>query len=124
MRYSYPISGAEVLLVAGGFDGDKILDKVELYSPDGSCNFLINPLPQYLYGLFCFTFNDEIYCCGGDQPPSTTCYRYLIDKDTDPIGHWELDDTKTLNRGRFLSSVAKMQKSGVIIVRYAIIYLW
>ena len=118
-NYYNPFVGPEVLLVAGGFDGDKILDNVELYSPDGTCNFHISQLPQYLYGLFCFTSKDEIYCCGGDQPPSTTCYRYFIDKDTDPIGHWEPDDTKTLNRGRFLSTVVKVQNSGVVIVRYA-----
>ena len=108
-----------MLLVAGGFDGDKILDSVEIYSPDGTCNFEIGHLPQYLYGLFCFTFNEEIYCCGGDVPPATTCYRYQIDLDNgNPIGEWVVDDTKSLNRGRFLSSVAKVPGSGVVIVRY------
>ena len=105
-------------MVAGGFDGDKILDNVEIYSPDGTCNFNIGQLPEYLYGLFCFTFDNEIYCCGGDQPPATTCYRYVIDLDVNPIGHWVPDDTKTLNRGRFLSSIAKVPKSDVVIVRY------
>ena len=41
-NYYNPFVGPEVLLVAGGFDGDKILDNVELYSPDGTCNFHIS----------------------------------------------------------------------------------
>ena len=109
------LGGPEVLLLAGGFDGDSILDSVELYSPGGTCNFEISPLPQPLYGLFCFVFKDEIYCCGGDIRPGTTCYHYNRDKNG--IGEWEIDEEKKLNRPRFFSSPVKVKETGVIIVR-------
>ena len=112
------LEGSEVLLMAGGFDGDSVLDQVELYSPEGTCNFEITPLPQRLYGLFCFVFKDEIFCCGGDVPwPSKLCYRYLQDERMNGIGEWVIDDEKTMHRPRFFAAVSKIPETGVIIVK-------
>ena len=115
IRIVFHSGGPEVVLLAGGFDGDSILDSVELYSPGGTCNFEITPLPQTLYGLFCFVFEDEIYCCGGDIRPRTTCYHYNREKNG--IGEWEIDEVKKMNHPRFFSSVVKVKETGVIIVR-------
>ena len=109
------LENPEVLLIAGGFDGDSILNSVELYSPGGSCNFEISPLPERLYGLFCFTYNEEVYCCGGDVRPRTTCYHYNLQKNG--IGEWEKDEVKTLNFPRFFSAVDKIPETGVVVVR-------
>ena len=111
----YFLENPEVLLIAGGFDGDSILNSVELYSPGGSCNFEISPLPERLYGLFCFTYHQEVYCCGGDVRPSTICYHYNLHKNG--IGEWEKDDSKTLNFPRFFSAVDKIPETGVVVVR-------
>ena len=106
--------------MAGGFDGDSVLNNVELYSPEGTCNFEITPLPKRLYGLFCFVFKDEIFCCGGHVQPSNICYRYVHE---DGIGDWVADEEKTLLRPRFFSAVSTIPETGVIIVRYKFFYL-
>ena len=106
--------GPEVILLAGGFDGDSILDNVELYSPQGTCNFEIAPLPIRTYGLFCFVHDNDIFCCGGDTEPGNTCFRYLPDDD---IGTWIIDGEKTLNHPRFFASVIKSPDTGVVFVR-------
>ena len=38
-------------MLAGGHDGFHILDSVELYSPNGTCQHNLAPLPAPAYGL-------------------------------------------------------------------------
>ena len=47
----------EVAIIAGGFDGESILNSVEVYSPDGSCNANLPPLPLAIYGVGLFFMN-------------------------------------------------------------------
>ena len=41
----------DVVMLAGGHDGFHILDSVELYSPNGTCQHNLAPLPAPAYGL-------------------------------------------------------------------------
>ena len=47
----------EVAIIAGGFDGESILNSVEVYSPDGNCNANLPPLPLAIYGVGLFFMN-------------------------------------------------------------------
>jgi len=101
--------------MAGGFDGNEVLDTVELYSPHGTCNFEIAPLPIRTYGLFCFVYEDKVYCCGGMFGTGDTCYGYTAGRNGD--GNWDLAPEKTLNQPRLMASVAKSPVTGVVFVR-------
>jgi hypothetical protein len=40
------------IVIGGGFDGANILTSVEVYSPDGKCNFKLPDLPTPCYGMY------------------------------------------------------------------------
>jgi hypothetical protein len=65
-----------VLVIVGGFDGENILDSVEVYSPNGRCNFHLAPLPQPVYELFAIFFRGNLFACGGDV--GRQCWRYAL----------------------------------------------
>ena len=102
--------------MAGGFDGNEVLDTVEIYSPHGTCNYEISPLPIRAYGLFCFVDEDKVYCCGGSFGTGDACYRYTVGTFLGD-GKWDLAPEKTLNHPRFMASVAKSPATGVVFVR-------
>ena len=52
-------SSTEVLVISGGFDGANILNSVEVYSPEGSCNLLLPNLPVNVYGNALFYMNGQ-----------------------------------------------------------------
>ena len=41
----------EVAMLAGGHDGFNVMSSVELYSPNGTCQHNLAPLPSATYGL-------------------------------------------------------------------------
>ena len=49
----------EVAILAGGFDGGSILNSVEVFSEDGSCNAKLPPLPLAIYGVGLFFMNER-----------------------------------------------------------------
>ena len=40
-------------------------DKVEVYSPDGKCNFNLAPLPKAVAGNLMLLYKGKITACGG-----------------------------------------------------------
>jgi hypothetical protein len=67
-------SDDEVLVLVGGFDGEHILDSVEVYSPTGGCNVPLAPLPESVYELFAVFFRGSLFACGGDA--GKKCWRF------------------------------------------------
>ena len=49
----------EVAILAGGFDGRSILNSVEVFSPDGTCNAKLPSLPLAIYGVGLFFMNER-----------------------------------------------------------------
>ena len=65
----------EVILVAGGYlnaAGGPFTDSVELFSPDGKCNYFLAGLPKMIMGSAIVLYNGRITVCGGgsNQVPS------------------------------------------------------
>ena len=70
----------EVAVLAGGYDGWRILDSVELFSPNDTCRQRLAPLPNPILGLVAFYLNDNLYACGGRNVQgfaSSAYWRYL-----------------------------------------------
>ena len=91
--------------MAGGFNGESLLSSVELYSPDGTCNFELAPLPSSRYGLNLYTYNQQIFACGGQEnKDSTSCYRY---SPAEGDAAWTEVDFAAYNFPRQMASMAK-----------------
>ena len=72
MKYHLPfkklISG-EVILVVGGYSvgvGGPRSNTVEIFSPDGKCNFFLAATPKLAMGAVIQLYNGRITVCGGD----------------------------------------------------------
>lgn len=68
MYYSSADPHQNVAVVAGGFDGIKILKSVEVYSYSGKCKHMIADLPEPTYGLFLIYTDGLLLACGGRTP--------------------------------------------------------
>ena len=56
----------EVAFVAGGFlPGNIFIDPVEIFSPNGKCNYMLAPLPKKGFGHAIFLYNGSITVCDG-----------------------------------------------------------
>ncbi len=103
--------------MAGGFDGTSLLTSVEVYSPEGTCNFVLEPLPEATYGLSLHFMSGNLYACGGHRK-GKKCYRHVA---TESIG-WIEDSNLKLNSPRFMAAQAVSQ-NGVVILRLVEIFL-
>ncbi len=89
-------------MLAGGHDGWDILDSVELYSPNNTCQHNLAPLPVKVYGLV-LAYVDPLRCvmaCGGRTANGLvdkTCWRLDFDQNKEnPFGQWvEMTDSPT-----------------------------
>ena len=102
--------GNDVAVIAGGHDGYAILDSVEVYSPRGTCQHYLAPLPQKMYGINLAYLNGILLACGGRSPNGMTgnyCWRYVPDKKR---GSWVRDLTMSLRQPRWLTAGAKVGK--------------
>ena len=100
----------EVIVLAGGFDGGRILSSVEVYSPEGRCNFEIDPLPEPRYGLTVQYMNDDLFACGGHKE-GHICYRF------DAQSGWVEDEELTMKHARFMAAYV-VSENGVVYIRY------
>ena len=60
----------EVVLVAGGYqlrDHGPTTNTVEIFSPNGKCNFFLTPLPKSVVGAFLVLYDGRITVCGGQE---------------------------------------------------------
>ena len=102
-----PTSEQEVVIIAGGFDGANILNSVEVYSPEGSCNLLLPNLPLNAYGNALFYMNGQLYVCGGNSV--NACH--LLTR-----GQWVISEGISLNRPRVMGAYT-ISTEGVIYYR-------
>jgi len=110
-------SDREVVVLAGGFNGSSLLSSVELYSPEGGgCNVDLAPLPENRYGINLFTFEDEIFACGGDtKTKGSSCYQYHRGGGGEEDS-WTKIDFMAFNFPRQMASIAKSPTTGVVFV--------
>ena len=56
-----------ILVVGGYMDGGygPRTDSVEVFSPDGKCNFILSAIPKVTMGVVLALFNGRITVCGG-----------------------------------------------------------
>ena len=101
----------EVLVIAGGYDGREILSNVEVYSPDGKCNFELPPLPKPNYGGNIFMLNEKLYVCGGNLGNSQNCH-YLDERKNE----WIYNQQYSFHEPRHMASYS-VSEDGIIFVR-------
>lgn len=101
----------EVLVISGGFDGANILNTVEVYSPEGSCNLLLPTLPVNVYGNALFYMNGQLYACGGSSGIDMNVCHNLNHE-----GQWVLSDGISLNEPRMMGAFT-VSTEGVIYFR-------
>lgn len=53
------------IIVFGGWDGTKVLNKVEMYIPESNNWYLISQMPKARWGHQTINFNEKIYVIGG-----------------------------------------------------------
>ena len=104
-------SSTEVLVISGGFDGANILNSVEVYSPEGSCNLLLPNLPVNVYGNALFYMNGQLYACGG-----STGIEMNVCHNLNHEGKWVLSDGISLNEPRMMGAFT-VSTEGVIYFR-------
>ena len=104
-------SSTEVLVISGGFDGANILNSVEVYSPEGSCNLLLPNLPVNVYGNALFYMNGQLYACGG-----STGIEMNVCHNLNHEGQWVLSDGISLNEPRMMGAFT-VSTEGVIYFR-------
>ena len=108
----YFLENKDILVIAGGYDGIKLLKTVELFSYSGKCRHFIAPLPVETYGLLMTYTGDTLLACGGRTPHGNggkRCWRYVRDS---KIGYWLEDDRMTMRHPRWLASGTLMSDSG------------
>ena len=104
-------SSTEVLVISGGFDGANILNSVEVYSPEGSCNLLLPNLPVNVYGNALFYMNGQLYACGGSSGiDMNVCHNLNHER------QWVLSDGISLNEPRMMGAFT-VSTEGVIYFR-------
>ncbi|XP_059091262.1 peroxidase-like isoform X2 [Tigriopus californicus] len=97
-------NSGEVIILVGGYNGWQILDSVELYSPNGTCQHLIAPLPQPTYGAQVLYVDGTLLVCGGRTPngnAGTQCWRFLRDNG---LGTWEQVPNLATTHPRWLAA--------------------
>ena len=102
----------EVLVIAGGFDGAHILNSVEVYSPDGSCNFLLPELPVNAYGNALFFMNGLLYACGGSSGIDMNVCYFLNSQQN----KWLISHGLSLNRPRMMGAYT-ISADGIVYFR-------
>ncbi len=63
----------QLQLVVVILDFPEILNSVEVYSPNGGCNFEVAPLPVEVYEHFLIFYRGNLYACGGSE--ENKCWR-------------------------------------------------
>ena len=125
------MSGGEesVVVMAGGYNGWKVLDSVEVYSPTGRCSHFIAPLPRPTYGLFLAYLetkdNKTLIACGGNRIGSnkeagSRCWAY--DRAQKGIGRWVDVPSLAMNEPRWYSASSQLGTGG-IFVRWGFLYV-
>ena len=99
----------EVAILAGGFDGGSILNSVEVYSPDGSCNAKLPSLPLPIYGVGLFFMNESLHACGGDV---NVCFE-LVNL---PKPHWKHKTNLMLMEPRLMGATT-VSNDGIVYFR-------
>ena len=101
-------STGEVALLAGGYDGWRILDTVELFSPNDTCHQRLTELPNQVLGLLALYLEGNLLACGGRTVQgfaSRTCYRFIRDTGR---GSWVDDPKLVLNEPRYEAAGAEV----------------
>ena len=70
------LTTGEVILVVGGTlgaSGGSNTNSVEVFSPNGKCNFFLTGIPKFLMGAALFLFDGRITVCGGSNVNQVKC---------------------------------------------------
>ena len=102
----------DVAILAGGFDGGKVLSSVETFSPDGLCNVLLPPLPLPSYGSSLFYVNHGLLSCGGNG--GHVCFSLV--RSANGESHWIYREELSLRKSRFFGATA-VSNNGVVYFR-------
>ena len=114
-----PVLG-HVALIAGGELSGSSLSTVELYSPEGGCQYNLAALPKALHGLSMTISSTYITACSGTNPIKHFCLNFAPRR---VINHCYTEFGQFFKKNRkFYWIACQLQLEGKVL--YWIPYLW